>query len=392
MKKKLFTIVFIILLIGIIFSCLSFFISNISRDKISAIYLNALNSSSNGYGYDLGRKIKEYHPMASALIVSAEANRYVHMKDKNALRSVIQNVDWLIGNKDINDDKIIGWGVPYSWDAFGDGSENSANTEYTITTALVIKSLLDAIDAIDGSNIIIKLIYKNKKDTYLRVAQEAVDSFIDNKFYTRDSDKTIFFWYSSQPSDNHFVANCHAMFVGVLQRISNYSTNKDKQIFYRNLADDGMEYLLRNRIERDNVWYWNYYPNLKESIENYGVHVTYTIDGLLIYEENNGRLSSKIDRQKILNGLNLYIKDGNVLEMFSMPDRDPRLWDLGYFLYVLSKYFPEEKKTIDIVYREILSRQEEIGFRLYEREDSSFNLVRHNAHVLLGLSEYFWSN
>jgi hypothetical protein len=393
MKKTSLKIgVLIILLAGIVLSCFSFFVFSKKKEEIPLIYIDALNSSGDGYGYDLGRGIKEYHPMASALIVSAEANRYFNTKDKVALKRMVQNVDWLVDNKDIDNDGIIGWGVPYAWDAFGDGSENPAHTEYTITTALVVKSFLDAIDAINESDIITELIYRNKKNTYLRIAQEAIDSFIENKFYAQNPNEAIFFWYSSQKSDNYFVVNCHAMFVGVLQRISNYPISKDSKNFYQELADEGMKYLLENKIEKDDAWYWNYYPELEESVENYGVHVAYTIDGLLMYKTGNGRLSSEIDEQKILNGFKLYIVDGDILEMFSIPEREPRLWDLGYFLYVASKYFSEERVIVDIIYSEISSRQEDEGFRLYKKEDSPLNLVRHNAHVLLGLSKYFWNN
>jgi len=391
MKK--FLIIFIVLIIFLgIFTLLSKFVLNKNKEEAPSIYTNALDSSSNGYGYDsYDQKEKRHYPMTHALIVSSESNRYIHTRNGKALNSTIQNADWLVKNKDINNNGIIGWGLPFAWDAFGDGSENPAHTEYTITTALAVQGLLGTIEAIDKSDIVTKLIYRNKKDIYLQTAQEAVDSFIENKFYTQNPDGTIFFWYSSQKSDAQLVTNCHAMFVGILQRISSYSIDKNKKNFYRDLADKGMKYLLETKIEKEGAWYWIYYPKAKEPHEDHGVHAAYTADGLLIYKKNNGRLSSEIDEQKILNGLKLYIKDGRILEMFSMPERVPRSWDLGYFLYVMSEYFPQEEAIIDIIYHNILSRQESSGFRLYEEKGSLTNFVRHNAHILLGLSKYFWN-
>ncbi|MDD5606517.1 MAG: hypothetical protein PHN37_01480 [Candidatus Pacebacteria bacterium] len=396
MVKKETKKIFIIMRFGLIVIAIIILILIVETYKNTNVipqdYLTALNVSNNGYGYDIyDQKVKRYQPMAQTLIISAEANRYIYTKDKAAFKSVIQNADWLVKNKDINNNNIIGWGLPTSFDAFGDNSENPPNTEYTITTALAVKGLLDAVDVVDKSNIIIKFLYKSKKETYLKVSQEALDSFIENKFYTQNPDGTIFFWYSSQKSDAQLVTNCHAMFVGILQRISNYFIDKEKKTIYQDLADKGMKYLLETKIEKEGAWYWIYYPRAKEPHEDHGVHAAYTSDGLLMYKKNDGRLSSKIDEQKILNGLKLYIKDGRILEMFSVPERVPRSWDLGYFLYVMSEYFPQEEAIKNIIYNNILSRQETDGFRLYDDKNTPTDFVRYNAHILLGLSKYFWN-
>ena len=362
-------------------------------DEVYSLYSNALTSAGNGHGYDyLDRETKRHYPMAHALIVSAESNRYIHSKDKSALETAIQHADWLVNNKDINEDNIIGWGLPEGWDAFGDGSENPAHTEYTITTALVIQGLLDVVDAVDRSGI-----YNNKKEAYLKTAQEALNSFIDNSFYTKNPDGTILFWYSSQPQDYYGVINVNAMFVGVLQRISNYPITEDKRSVYRYLADKGVRYLLKGKAEKDDGWYWNYLceplpASFKAHRENDLCHAAYVADGLLMYENCSGHLATEIDRTKILNGLGLFVEGDKVLEMFSRPELSPRNWGLGYFLYVISNYYPQEKETKDLVYQHILARQEDSGFRLTEDKGSPSDFVRFNAHILLGLSKYFWSD
>lgn len=348
MKKKLFILGTSIFL-GIM---LTYFTFKGNTTQIPDVYINALRSSGHGCGYDpRDQERKRHYPMAHALIISSESNRYLYTHNRTALEQVIQNTDWLVENKDINKNGIVGWGLPFAWDAFGDGSKNPSHTEYIITTALSVQGLLDAIDTIDKSNIITKFIYRNKRNLYLKVAQAAIDSFIENKFYTENPEGTIFFWCSSQKSDAKFVTNCHSMFIGVFQRISTYSIEEKKKI-YQDLADKGVKYLLKAKKEKNSGWYWIYYPESKNPREDDGVHAAYTADGLLMYKKCNGRLSPEIDEQKILNGLKLYIKDDKVLEMFSRPERVPRSWDLGYFLYVVSAYYPQENKLQEIIFQD----------------------------------------
>ena len=42
-----------------------------------------------------------------------------------------------------------GWGMPWEWDAFGDGSVNPTSTAYALTTGLVIHALLDAGEPVE---------------------------------------------------------------------------------------------------------------------------------------------------------------------------------------------------------------------------------------------------
>jgi len=395
MKKILFIIGIIMVLLVVTFS--------ISKNKdciIPHVYITALSSSSNGYGYDpLDRDIKRQYPMAHALICSAEANRFIYTYDKEALKNAIQNASWLVENRDINNNKIVGYGLPVAWDAFGDGSKNFAHTEYTITTALTIQGLLDVVDAIDKSSINIESVYKSKRDLYFKTAQKAIDSFIINKFYTENPDGTLVFWYSSQPQDYYPVTNSHSMLIGVIQKISNYPSidiEKNKRVSYQDLADKGMKYLLQTKIEKDDYCYWTYLNkplplNVKGVRENHGVHAAYVADGILMYKRYGGRLSKEIDEQKILNGLKLFIKGNRVLELFSQPEISSRSWDAGYFLYVISKYYSHEKGIKESIYQYVLSREEKNGFRFYEDKDSPTNYIRFNAHVLIGLSKYFWN-
>lgn len=331
--------------------------------------------------------------MAQALSASAEANRYLRTRNVAALEKTMKSADWLADNKDINKNGIIGWGLPTPFDAFNDGSENPADTEYTITTALAIQGFLDVVDAID-SDTFTRIIYRENKQKYLKTSVEAVGSFIDNKFY-EEKDGDIVFWYSSQRQDQYPVMNVNAMFSGVLQRISSYPISKDRQVLCGNLADKGMRYLLSIKKEKNGGWYWDYFddplpPNVAIVPENDLIHAAYVVDGLLMYRKYNGHLSAQIDEQKILDGLKIFVENGRILRMFSQPELSSLSWNVGYFLYVVSSYYSNESGLENIIYQNILNRQTRDGFSYTEAESSHADYVRYNAHVLLGLSKFFW--
>jgi len=148
-------------------------------------------------------------------------------------------------------------------------------------------------------------------------------------------------------------------------------------------------------MDQNGVWYWNYFheplaPSIKELRENDLLHACYTADGLLIYKKYGGKISKEINEDKILGGLKNFVQNKKVLRMFSRPELSPLSWDLGYFLYIISTYYPQEREMKSFIYQQILSRQEKDGFRFTERKDSSAIFVRYNAHILLGLSKYFW--
>lgn len=390
MKKFLSIFISLIFLLGI-FVFVPKFILNSNKGEVPAVYINALNSS-HGYGYDSGNREEERHyPMAYALIASAESNRYIYTRSNEALKSTIQNANWLVENRDINENGIIGWGLPNAWDAFSDGSENPAHTEYTITTALVVKGLLDAAEVIEDTGFINKIKYEGNKSLYLITIEEAIDAFIQNGFYNEYENGMIGFWYSSLVRDDYNVTNVHAMFVGQIQRASNYLRDPVKKEFYREIADKGMKYLFNAIVRNNDAWYWNYNNDSENLRENDLVHAAYVADGLLTYKKYNGNLSADIDERKILNGLELFIENNEILEMFSRPDLPVRAWALGYFLYVVSDYYHQEKGIKDLIFSLVLDREEGNGFRFRNNEDSPTNFVRHNTHILLGLSKCLWN-
>jgi hypothetical protein len=96
--------------------------------------------------------------------------------------------DWLVADR-----QSTGWGTPWAWDPFGDGTTNPANTSYAITTALAIDALLDA-DRFSAAD----------ADVLVRWAGSA---WSDG-----------FYWYSIEPYDAIYTPNVSAMLAGVTAR------------------------------------------------------------------------------------------------------------------------------------------------------------------------------
>jgi hypothetical protein len=96
--------------------------------------------------------------------------------------------DWLIADR-----QSTGWGTPWAWDPFGDGTTNPANTTYAITTALAVDALLDAgrFGPADAAVLV---------------------------HWARSAWSDGFYWYSELPEDAIYTPNVSAMLAGVTAR------------------------------------------------------------------------------------------------------------------------------------------------------------------------------
>ena len=83
-------------------------------------------------------------PKSYAMVLAAELNRLRAGALPEGDRALIRTAgQWLLDHCDEDGDGIVGWGLPFAWDAYGDGTTNPADTEYTITTGIVVNALLD---------------------------------------------------------------------------------------------------------------------------------------------------------------------------------------------------------------------------------------------------------
>jgi hypothetical protein len=226
-------------------------------------------------------------PNTYATILLAEVNR----RRKNLLpeQSNLAFVagEWLLRNSDLNGDGVIGWGRPNSWDAFSDGSINSAHTEYSISTGLVVQALLDWMDCFDDA----------PRGEILAVITSALRPYTHKENLT----PTRMIPYSLQMSDRGYdVFNSAAYLAGQMQRFSRITTDVSFAQLLQKTADQTMmQILVQARHSSDSgSWYWNYFTGKPK--KNDLVHAAFTVEGILSYIENGGNLKNEFDVDLII--------------------------------------------------------------------------------------------
>lgn len=213
------------------------------------------------------------HAMAYALVASAEARWHALKGDAQALERAERAAAWLVENRDSDGDGLVGWGLPFAWDAFGDGSTNPAGWPYTITTALAIQGLLDVHDA-------------TRERELVDVALEATNALLDHAF-TRTPDEA-WFHYSPSEHDAYAVYNVSAMMLGQLQRLAAFEPTLEE------VADLVAAHLLSARlVDVSGRVHWMYSAPGSPSAdrENDLVHAAYIVQGLADYVRFGGRLT-----------------------------------------------------------------------------------------------------
>ena len=367
-----------------------------SKPERQAVYRKLLGALSNdGYGYDYAfTGDQRHHPMAYALVASAEAYRYLMTEDEEALTRAIHCADWLVANSDLNNDGLWGWGLAFPWDAFQDGPPNPAHTQYAITTALCAKALLDTYDAIGSHRSA-----RDDNDTslpearYLEVGDTSMHSFIQSNAYNTYTDSKVAFWYSLRPEDSYEAINIQAMFAGILQRLSTYPIDSSRVAIYAEFADRVMSYIMDCRQEYAGGWLWSYLghraPLGHEYRLNDTVHAAYTVDGLMTYKIYGGGAADDIDDAKLLAGLAAFLAEGKVVHLPGQ-ETPARLWGVGYLLYVLSHHF-DAGSLANSVYAYAMTDLWANALFWYGEEDDS-DYVRDQTHMLIGLSYYAYKS
>ena len=332
-------------------------------------------------------------PKSSAAILLAEVIclKSVATHDREFMDAVGNHLlDW----PDKYPSEKFGWGLPFAWDAFGDGTENNPNTVYSISTGLVIKALLDWAEV--SSTEVQNRVYE--------VVDKSLQEWVQSDSFTPLGQLA----YSLSPYDNQLdVFNASAMLAGQMQRFSLLSeTNQAK---YEEVADQVMQSLLDNHrqeqiqlklrlqpgqsleelalntntdlqellssngFDQDNYpkdfdllempqniesgWYWSY--SSQETTPNDLTHAGYIVDGILSYVSNGGLLASQFDQEQISKHLTTFQSQGLIShELLGWPRwrlheltkqewRTPRLYDVGWSLY-LSGELGAEIETLQV--------------------------------------------
>ncbi len=211
---------------------------------------------------------------------------------------------WILDHRDENHDGVIGWGVPIAWDAYGDGSVNPANTEYTISTAIVVHALLDWMEfAADAPRQQILATVTDALKPYLQTEMRAPSGMAP---------------YSLAKEDRRYdTFNPAAYLAGQMQRFSLITTDAAMASNLQLAADTTISVLIANKQSsaESGAWYWNY--SIQEATPNDLPHASYIIDGIATYIKYGGRLASAVDRTKIFAHLH---------DFLARNDRRPLAW------------------------------------------------------------------
>jgi hypothetical protein len=268
-------------------------------------------------------------PKAYAMVLLAEVQRLGSGWRANEPNLAQAAGKWLLEHADENADGVVGWGLPVAWDAYDDGSTNPANTEYTISTAIVIDALLGWAER-DASA---------PHERIARTVHAAIEPYLDAARWSPSGLAP----YSLTAADRRYdTFNPAAYLAGQIQRASLTLTDPQRRARYLDAADATMRALLRHRqiAPASGHWYWTY------SVQQPGVpndlpHAGYVIDGIRTYIEHGGRLADEFDWYAVLAHLGDFRgtgKDADVVRAFpnfranvTLPARS---YDLGFALHL----------------------------------------------------------
>ena len=214
--------------------------------------LSTMDAKRPGYGFDHYAKADVHNAEAYAIMATVFAKLDLHEEARNS-------ADWLL--RDGMKPSGFGWGIPFSWDAFGDGTVNPQETIYGVSVALATRALLDVCT---GSG----------QKEYCDGAFSALDYYM--QFRTEESDGG-YFWYSNQSHDAIDVYNVSALLAAQYARAGKLIGRRD----YLEVADRTAQHLWSRRTEDDMGVWWSY--SSKNTTPNDLVHAVMMAEGLREY-------------------------------------------------------------------------------------------------------------
>jgi hypothetical protein len=147
--------------------------------------------------------------VAQSCLALTAAQRLAPASETQAL--LVKTADLLVTQKDLNADGRVGWGVPESrekhkkcpvtgmLDAFGDGTCNSVNTEYTFQTGLAVMCLAQVFDL-------------TKEERFKVAAVQALNDSWKVGAHAAGCPDCFYYWYSYSPNDiGRYVRNTNAL-------------------------------------------------------------------------------------------------------------------------------------------------------------------------------------
>ena len=270
-----------------------------------------------GFGVDTHLGAVDDQPMTYGLVLSAEAIRLKHDANAESRRRVTKATAWLLDNRDLDGDGKPGWGLPQPWDAWADGTTNPPNQPYTITTAICLDGLLDAL-AVPG-------LWTDVRRDEIRGVMRAIVLRWCREVWS-DGYGGGYFWYSPDPNDDVFGINASVMFLGSMMRMlveqpGMFSADE------RRLVEGRADALARAVVEtvrpRRGLPFWKYGPapnRYGNTNDNDLVHQVYILWGIETYRDCGGRVKLPWTRQQAVGSVDCYWRDGR---MWALPQDAP---------------------------------------------------------------------
>lgn len=294
--------------------------SNFDGAELLADVVGYIDSDNPGRGLaDYPSDNNEDVPKSYAMILlgAVDEARLNGLSKINALGA--KAGEWLLENSDANKDGVIGWGVPVAWDAYGDGTINPKNTEYSISTAIVVDALLGWHEFVGVQD----------KEKIIKLVEEALKPYLDSRVRTPSG----MLPYSLMQHDwKYDTFNSAIYLAGQMQRFSKYVNDEVLKESLQEAADATVKSLIKNKLlSKKGSWYWYY--SIQEEIPNDLPHAGYIVEGLLIYIENEGRFANQIEKDKVFSHLYDFVDGKGAVRGWpvfaSSIKTPPRLYDLS---------------------------------------------------------------
>jgi hypothetical protein len=238
-----------------------------------------------------------------AQILSSESLRYRDVPTLEGEQRIREAAFWLLDNADLDQDGKPGWGLPFAWDAFGDGSVNPPDQPYTIDTAIVAIGLLDTLD-VEG------FWSPEEKQVIIDTLREAFSRWC-REVWVQDASGDSYFMYSTNIADHYFVVNVSSMFVGALQRFLSgygYVLDRDEMTLYTQCADSVAGSIVDKVSMVSGAPFWPYLESpLLPSAPNDLVHHAYIVFGMEMYRYYGGHQPLPWTIEQSVKSLDLFL-------------------------------------------------------------------------------------
>lgn len=322
---------------------------------------------------------KGYAILLKAEVIRAQANNLDKISELG-----LNAANHLLEHSDLRADGFPGWGVPISWDPYGDGSFNPAHTKYTISTAIVLDSLLDWLE-FDSTA---------PKDKIMQLSTEAFAPYLDQDNFSPSG----LFPYSLELVDQKFdTFNPAAYLAGVMQRFSRLIDDPILKRSLQSAADTTIKvHINHHKLTSNGSWFWNY--SISENVPNDLAHAGYVIYGIDNYVKYGGNLSESVDVAKVKAHLSDFVgHDSGAAKAIAWPkftsnlvNTPARSYGLGFALYLACSNESMINKAMPQPFLESIHNYDnKDGFSKYPVNSklSKLSIAEYNAYMILGLAQ-----